>query len=51
MAEKLVLMVKDGEKLKVHPSCVKAHEAVGWKRAKEEKAPPKAKPEKPAKGA
>lgn len=27
----LIAMQKDGETLLVHPSCVKSHEAVGWK--------------------
>jgi len=30
MSEKLVLMEKNGELSEVHPTCVKAHEAVGW---------------------
>lgn len=29
----LVTMQKDGESLDVHPSCVKAHQAAGWKLA------------------
>lgn len=28
---KLVEMEKDGEHLQVHPTCVEAHKAVGWK--------------------
>lgn len=27
----LVEVEKEGETLRVHPSCVKAHQAVGWK--------------------
>lgn len=27
----LVTVFKDGEKLDVHPTCVKAHVAAGWK--------------------
>ena len=27
----LVRMAKDGETIDVHPSCVKAHEQVGWR--------------------
>lgn len=35
--EKLVTMVKEGEEpIDVHPSVVKAHEAVGWKVAEPE---------------
>jgi len=30
----LVVMIKDGEKLKVHPSCVADHESLGWTKAK-----------------
>lgn len=30
MDAELVLMAKDGETLEVHPSCVHAHEQVGW---------------------
>ena len=28
----LVAVHKDGETLRVHPTCVKAHHAAGWKR-------------------
>lgn len=27
----LVKMARDGEELHVHPSCVAAHQAIGWK--------------------
>lgn len=27
----LVRMAKDGETIDVHPSCVKAHEQIGWR--------------------
>jgi hypothetical protein len=27
----LVAMAKDGEVLRVHPTCVKSHQAAGWK--------------------
>lgn len=30
--EALVQMIKDGAQIGVDPSCVKAHEKVGWKR-------------------
>jgi len=30
MAEKLIKMFKDGKTLEVHPTCVGAHQAVGW---------------------
>lgn len=29
--DELVLVEKDGEQLRVHPSCVKAHADAGWK--------------------
>lgn len=29
-AEDLVLVRKDGRKLRVHPTCVPSHEACGW---------------------
>lgn len=29
--EKLISMIKDDVVLKIHPTCVKAHEEVGWK--------------------
>lgn len=31
VADGLIEVKKDGEKLRVHPSCVKDHVAVGWK--------------------
>jgi len=45
MSEKLVVMEKNGELSEVHPTCVKAHEAVGWKVS--EQAMPAAKTGKP----
>ena len=27
----LVAMVKDGEELRIHPTCVQAHKESGWK--------------------
>ena len=27
----LVAMVKDGEELRIHPTCVQAHKEAGWK--------------------
>jgi hypothetical protein len=38
MADKLVLMEKDGEQLRVHPTTVEAHKAVGWKVVEDSKA-------------
>ena len=32
-APDLITVEKDGEQLQVHPTCVQAHEAVGWKPA------------------
>jgi hypothetical protein len=32
-AKILVKMTKNGEELSVHPTCVKDHESLGWKRA------------------
>lgn len=43
----LIVMSKDGSRLAVHPSCVKAHERVGWIVEPEQPAPIEDVPDEP----